>query len=820
VRNPVLNPGPHARIALAAALVAFIAGCGGSDGGDATPLQIHTLSTRADMVTGGDALVEIVAPAGAQPSSLQVSVDGRNVTSAFSTRSDGRIVGLVTGLANGTNTLQAEMAGARAATLQVTNASRQGPVISGAQVVPFYCATPSPQAASGNTPATNGSGLSGQPDASCNVAAETKLYYRTTAAAQSAANPSGCTLGLPDPAWNVSGTATTLPAAPALPANGCFKPYTAGAPAPADMATTTTDAGTTVPFIVRVERGVINRGIYDIAVLFDPSKSWSANAPQAAWNGKVYYNFGASTGQPRRQQRPATAWSGSEEQLKRGWMVVANGMTDSARNSNRVLMSETVMMMKEHIADTYGAIRYTLGTGCSGGSINSNMNASINPGLLDGIVTSCTYPDSETTSIEVGDCVVLVEAYQKPELLNLWAGLSAEQVNAKKAAINGHPDQSACHGWYNAFGSNGKAGVYFQRLVTNNVTGSITQATTATNNCELPNSAVYDPANPAATANLPRCNAWSWAESIWGKVPGSPAARDTRDNVGVQYGLKALREGRITAEEFVTLNEIVGGNDRDSTPRAQRSTADGEALEIAYRAGIVASGKQLAKTPIIDLRGWDDSNVTVPPGLTPGAIPIHHQWFSWAVRDRIVREAGDANNQALWRFARTGLAAPGTLGLEAFLAMDQWLFNIAADTSSASREQKVRSARPTSGARDTRDFCLLPSDPAQTNRVFDMAVCDADPFLSPSLSPRQVAGGPRSEDVLKCQLKPLSVSDYGSAAAGFTAQHMLRLDAVFPNGVCDWSKPGVGQQLAVSPLTFRAAPGGQPIGAAPVSQAR
>ena len=102
-------------------------------------------------------------------------------------------------------------------------------------------------------------------------------------------------------------------------------------------------------------------------------------------------------------------------------MVVANSMTDSARNSNRVLMSETVMMMKEHITDSYGPIKFTLGTGCSGGSINSNMNASINPGLLDGIVTSCTYPDSETTTLEVGDCVLLVEAYQKPGMAALWS---------------------------------------------------------------------------------------------------------------------------------------------------------------------------------------------------------------------------------------------------------------------------------------------------------------------------------------------------------------------------------------------------------------
>ncbi|HEX3141941.1 MAG TPA: DUF6351 family protein, partial [Rhizobacter sp.] len=762
--------------------------------------------------------VEIV-PAGDALIGLLVQVGSRDVSSAFARRADGRVTGLVTGLDNGDNVLTAQTLGSRSAQLTVTNAPRNGPVISGAAITPFYCATPTPVPVNGNVPATNASGLAGVADANCNIASETKLYYRSTTAAASVANPGGCSLALPDPVWSISATATTVPAQPAPPANACFKPYTPGS-TPADLATTTTDTGASVPFIVRVERGTLNRGIYDIVVLTDPAQPWTAVAPQSVWNGKVYYSFGASTGQPRRQTRPANAWTGGEEQLKRGYLVAVNSMTDSARNSNRVLMSETVMMMKEHITDTYGPIKFTLGSGCSGGSINSNMNASISPGLLDGIVTSCTYPDSETTTMEVNDCVLLVEAYQKPGLQTLWAGLTQDQINAKKGAINGHVDQTACHAWYNAFGSNGRAGLYQQRLVGDNTTGAIIQTPTTVNNCELPNTAVYDPANPVATASLPRCNAWSWAESIWGRVSGGVAARDTRDNVGVQYGLRALQNGAITAEEFVLLNESVGGIDHDSTARAERSVADPEALDIAYRSGIVASGKQLAKTAIIDLRGWDDSNVpaNLPPGLAPGAIPIHHQWYSFAVRDRIVAGVGDANNQALWRFARTGLAAPGSLNLDAFLAMDNWLTTLKADTGSTTIAQKVRSARPVSGMFDTRDFCLPPEDVAQTTKVYDMAACDANTYLKPSLSPRQVAGGPRAEDVLKCQLKPLVQTDY--AAGTFAAGQWTRLQAVFPSGVCDWTKPGVSQTDAVSPLTFKAGPGGVPLPAAPVSVAR
>ncbi|MBC7470081.1 MAG: hypothetical protein H7322_12215, partial [Ramlibacter sp.] len=555
------------------------------------------------MVSGGDALVEVVLPAGASASALKVDVDGRDVSSAFAVRADGRVTGLVIGLANGNNVLSASADGATAAKLLVTNAPRGGPVYSGAQVVPYICATPIPVATAGSgvtaTPATNASGLSGAPDAQCNIASEFKLYYRSTASTT-------CTFSLPDPSPSVAATSTAPATTANPPANGCFKPYDATAVVPADMGTTVTDAGKTVNYIVRVERGTMNRGNYDIAVLFDPTKPWTATAPQAQWNGKILHVFGSSTKQPRRQVRPATNWASEDKALSRGYMFVTSSMTDSARNSNRVLMTETVMMLKEHVADNYGPIRFTMGQGCSGGSINSHMNASVAPGLLDGVTINCAYPDSETTGIEVADCVQLVEAYQKPQWLALMTGASVDTVNAKKTAINGHLDQTGCHAWYNLFGSNGKVGLYQQRTVpaANSASGVLVQSATTTNNCELPNSTVYDPVTNRTGA---RCSAWDWAANIFGKAADGVRAFDTRDNEGVQYGLKALLAGSISGEEFVTLNEIVGGIDKDANFRAERSKADAAALDVAYRAGLVMSGKNLAKVAELDTRGWDDS---------------------------------------------------------------------------------------------------------------------------------------------------------------------------------------------------------------------
>ncbi len=782
----------RARVAAAALLAAISLQVQADD----DSFEVITLSNRADLISGGDALVEVRVPKGVALSRVSVTRNGADVTALFSPAGPSALRGLVTGLVEGRNEVAARIDGrgrgdGRRERLEITNHPIGGPGLSGPQITPFFCATPVPLGASSTSPTTNASGLSTAAiDAQCNIATEFKLYYRTTLP---------CSNVLPDPSPNTSNFLNpTPPTSVTPPANACFKPYNPASPPPAaEVAMTTTDAGVTVPFIVRVERGTMNRGIYDIAVLVDH------------WNGKVLYQFGASTGQPRRQSRSSSNWTSGEAALSRGYLVAQNSMTDSALNSNRVSMAETVMMMKEHIGERYGEIRFTMGTGCSGGSINSNLNASIMPGNLDGITISCAYPDSETTGIEVGDCTLLAEAYNKPQWLALQGGLTQAQINAKKAAIHGHPDQTGCQGWYNAFGSNGKVGNYTQRFVLDFNSGFIgtfpvpnDPRALPTNNCQLPYAMVYDAAtNPTGA----RCHAWNWAASIFGTTPNDLSADptdsralDTRDNAGVQYGLKAMLSGAISPEEFVTLNEIVGGTDKDSNFSATRTVADRRALEIAYRAGLVMSGRQYAKTAVIDLRGWDDAG---------SGIPIHYQWRSFSIRDRRDREYGDHGNQVIWWFT-TGLLPSAALSAEAFLTMDQWLTNLKADTSNRRIEDKVRATKPSNAV----DFCVV----AGGTRVFDLSACEAADLAggatAPSRfrvgsSPRQVAGGPLSENILKCRLKPLNSADY--APIVLSSSQLARLQAVFPDGVCDWDERGVEQERARAPRDYTDGPGGE-----------
>src|SRR4051794_41838297 len=84
-------------------------------------LSVSVLSGRADLVSGGSALVAVDLPPGSNPRLARVTLGGNDVTSAFAVRADGRFEGLVTGLALGPNQLQATLPGSAGAPPPPTN---------------------------------------------------------------------------------------------------------------------------------------------------------------------------------------------------------------------------------------------------------------------------------------------------------------------------------------------------------------------------------------------------------------------------------------------------------------------------------------------------------------------------------------------------------------------------------------------------------------------------------------------------------------------------------------------------------------------------
>src|SRR5262252_8780858 len=99
---------------LAAILIASLLMAGSAAAAAKSPddLDIITVSTRPDTVSGGDVLVRIVVPRSVAINDLVILLNGQAVTSAFRPEAGGHsLLGLVEGLNLGQNTLTAQAVG-------------------------------------------------------------------------------------------------------------------------------------------------------------------------------------------------------------------------------------------------------------------------------------------------------------------------------------------------------------------------------------------------------------------------------------------------------------------------------------------------------------------------------------------------------------------------------------------------------------------------------------------------------------------------------------------------------------------------------------
>ena len=139
------------------------------------------------------------------------------------------------------------------------------------------------------------------------------------------------------------------------------------------MASTTVYGGRTVPFVVRVQSGTINRAIYRIAILADPaSRSGRSWKPGPGWNGKLRYTFGGGCGFGRHQGINQATTVLNETNLSRGFAVATSTLNIYGTACDDDLSAETAMMVKEHFSENYGVPRYTMGQGGSGGAMQQH----------------------------------------------------------------------------------------------------------------------------------------------------------------------------------------------------------------------------------------------------------------------------------------------------------------------------------------------------------------------------------------------------------------------------------------------------------------
>ena len=711
--------GVVARVVLAAVLAA---GSGASivhgDDGAGEAYELRVLSGRPDMVTGGNALVAVGVPPGADPAALRVTRDGSDVTGAFRPNADGGLVGLVDGLSGTTELALAAADGTSLDKLALVDHPLEGPVFSGPHEQPFICETEQFELVSGET-------LGPALDDACSVARRVDYAYRSTA-------------------------------------DGGLKPLADPRARPADLAVATTLTGSEVPYVVRIETGTINRAIYQIAMLHDPAADADPDpwTPSAGWNGRLIYTFGGGCVRGWFRQGPRTGGVTDDAMLGQGYAVASASLNVYGNNCNDVLAAETMMMVKERFIEAYGAPRYTIGWGCSGGSYQNHQIADNYPGLLDGIIPGCSFPD-----VGFGTIPMITDA----RLLNhYFAGDGAGRFSAE--------EQRAVAGFL-VLATMPNVSVNAGRVTVGEFCPEV-----------LPEALEYHPTDNPHGA---RCDVYEHYVNIYGRDAASGFARRSLDNVGVQYGLQALNDGAITVAQFLDLNAGIGGFDGDGRFRPARTEADPEALRIAYETGrLTSGGGGLATTPIIDYRAYSDDRENGD---------VHTRYHSFSMRERL-RKANDRvdNHVMLVEDSRHGLYSSASPVLRGALRqMDQWLENLAADASSDPPADKVARAKPA----ELTDACWTRDE--EPSRIAEHQVrgsgrCEA--LYPSSPSPREVAGAPLASDIAKCQLKPVDPADY---KVSLGPGEMDRLRAIFPGGVCDWTRPGVGQTgLKGTWLTF------------------
>jgi hypothetical protein len=730
---------------------AALAACGSGDHPPPAVVAAPTvtlLSAKAEYAAGGSVLIDIGPPpsSGAMPtpSTIVVTLNGNNVASAFSPdpANPGHLIGLVSGLKDGANVLSAS-AGGDTASLTVTSYPATGPVLSGTPIAPFNCQTQ-------DFVLPDGSKLGAALDANCSVA--TRVHYLYLAKGGTALQP--------------------LPGTAALPT---------------DVATTTTTAGVSVPFIVRVETGSMNRGIYQNAILFNPV----ADAPPGprsappAWNRRLiavhgtgcaagWYIQGAAMG-----VSPYTA--ANMQRLGEGYAVFTNTLNHPTNSCNAHLAGETTMMGKQHFIETFGVPAFTVSVGSSGGAYTSLQIADAFPGLFDGVFVDATFPDAMAIAMTAMDDKLLNHYYSGANA----TGVSEQQM----VGVSGHKSARA---WYDLAVQAGRTDPLSGRVETIPTQGSLGGGyLSGAFNATVPAAQRWDPvANPTGA----RATVFDANRNVYG-VDAQGYALRPFDNVGVQYGLAQLNDGTLTLDQFLDLNEKIGGYDRDGNYTSARTTGSPTAIKRAYQFGLQLGGNGgLASIPVFDLSNfYDEDNY------------YHYQWFHFAVRERMLKANGDTRNHVMWRGGASfadlfGLSTPGKAERAAINARAQgqawplfiqWVAAYKADKAAGPQRDKVIAGKPAAAVDGCFTFSSAPQFIAEAQTPASTGAAGACNAIWPSWSyPRAQAGASIAADKLKCELKPVSMADYKVV---IDAARLSRLKAIFADGVCDWSKPGVHQ---------------------------
>jgi len=601
---------------------------------------------------------------------------------------------------------------------------------------------------------------------------------------------------------------------------------------PEDLAETTTSDGLTVDYIVRVERGTVNRFIYAIAMLASPEELDDSSWDLTAWNGKLVYQFEGGVAIGHQQGRGTVRDVLYDDVLAKGYAVAHSTGTVTGTHYNLNLSEETMMMVKDQFIERYGAPEYTVGVGGSGGGIQQYAIGQSqylpalrhhDPDLLDAGIPQYSYSDMITQSIYVGDCSLLeyyFDVVAPKQGDTTFGGMHVLELGSLRLPL-GWLGSVLPRTWIEGMSSNdtiqhpvwSQLGDYVGS--TECINGWLGLTPMVMNPLWTDVGYSHLPPDVAAEFDAVKWTHWNDLENVYG-VDEEGYAPFTWDNVGVQYGLQALKDGNITMAQFLDINAKVGSwkpaeemvpesilfgePDLDSLAGmleflldfdpwsirnadlqrnqygvAPRIEADLDAIRAAYTSGHVFIGK--IDIPLIDARHYLDP-----------VLNMHHAQQSFASRQRMIDGQGHADNQLIW-FADP--AYDNTM--IAFEVIDEWMTNIKNNPDLSVVENKPVSA--VDKCFDGNGNLIATGSDVWDGILNDEpegACTEAFPLYSTS---RIVAGGNIKGDIFKCHLQTVDEAIDAGVYEGIslTQQNIARLKEIFPGGVCDYTQGDVGR---------------------------
>ncbi len=705
---------------------------------------ITSLSGPPEYVSGGAVRLQIQGPADAELTAVNTIGAGglsADLSAQFTRVAPGFYEGVLRDLPEGSSTVLARIGG-ELARITVTNHPQTGPMFAGAKQEVFLCASDSHRGT-----AQLGDIL----DSDCSMDTRVDFLYMSLA-------------------------------------SGNVEPYDPDTTPASDVALTTTLDGSLVPFIVRWERGTINRFIYSIAMLSPESQSLS-EPDLSGWNRRALFQFQGGVAIGHYQGGPSMGNMLSMPALGLGYAVLYSTGNRTNVHYDLILGGETAMMVKSRFITEYGVPDYTVAIGGSGGAIQQYVYAQNHPGLLDALIPQYSYPDMVTQTIHVGDCELLerwidFQVMADPE--SKWATWTnrtlIEGLNASNEYPNpftGEAGNSECiNGWRG-----------LSPLALNPHFGTA----------------------PGVTPEQQASVEWThFADAVnsYGLRPDGYARR-TWDNVGVQYGLQAVADGSISPEEFLHLNATVGSwkdqsemvqegcpfveqlcedpeqidpwsmrnmnlsPDGGITPAA-RAEADPGAIRAVLESGLVFLGD--IDVPVIDWRPYLEE-----------VLDMHNTSQSFASRQRMLDVDGDASNQVIWftdvvpgqdEFDQTPMA---------LRVMDEWMARLQANPGLSAAQARPEAA--VDSCFNARGDLIYAGDDAWAGVLDDSAAGPCTEQFELYSTSRRVAGAPVTGIIYKCHLQSVE-SAIASGIYGDwqpDAAETARLNQIFPSGVCDYT---------------------------------